>query len=189
MPRRLRNLPPGSVAHVVNRGNDKRLLFRCASEFEDFLQLVSWAKGLCPVRIAAYCVMSNHWHFVFWAEDDGDVLRFLHRLTTTHAIGWRKRTGTVGQGHVYQDRFHDSKVFTERYYFNLLRYVEQNPLRAHLVRSCKDWRWSSLSERLGHDRGILTSGPAPVPFEWEQLVDETLPGETVDEIRSSLLDR
>ena len=65
MPAHSRNLPAGSVVHVVNRGNDKRCLFACTRDYEEFLQLVLWAKTKCPVRIVAYCVMSNHWHFVF----------------------------------------------------------------------------------------------------------------------------
>jgi len=186
MPRPLRILPPGSVAHVVNRGNDKRLLFDRAREFEDFLHLVRWAKSQCPVEIVAYCVMGNHWHFVFWVSSGGDVSRFLHRLTTTHAKRWRKRTGTVGCGHVYQDRFHASKIFTERYYYNVLRYVEQNPQRANLVRQARDWRWSSLAERLGNGRGLLSPGPVdPLPG-WEDLIDQPLPEADIEEIRSSL---
>jgi predicted glycosyl hydrolase (DUF1957 family) len=38
MPRSLRNLPHGSVVHCVNRGNDKRVLFERAREYEDFLE-------------------------------------------------------------------------------------------------------------------------------------------------------
>ena len=186
MPRPLRNLPPGSVVHCVNRGNDKRVLFGHPREFEDFLQLVQWAKGQCPVRIVAYCLMSNHWHFVFWVECQGDVSRFLHRLTTTHATSWRKRTGTVGCGHVYGDRFHGSKVFTENYYFNVLRYVEQNPWRAKLVGASRDWKWSSLVERLGNGRGLLDPSPVDMPLDWPSLVDEELPEDTLEEIRSAL---
>jgi putative transposase len=186
MPRDLRNLQPGSVVHCVNRGNDRRPLFERACEYEDFLQLVLWAKAQCAVRILAYCLMSNHWHFVCWVLAHGDVSRFLHRLTTTHAVGWRKRTRTVGEGHVYKDRFHDSKVYTERYYYNLLRYVEQNPLRANLVRASRDWRWSSLHERLGNVRGIIEDGPAPLPMGWPEIVDDRLPDDAIREIRSSL---
>jgi len=186
MARSLRILPPGSVVHVVNRGNDKRLLFERAREYEDFLELVRWAKGKSPVRIVAYCIMSNHWHFGFWAEVLGDVSRFLHRLTTTHATSWRRRTGTVGCGHVYQDRFHGSRIFTERHYFNVLRYIEQNPLRAHVVRRAHDWRWSSLAERLGNGRGLLDDDPVGVPYEWEGLVEEELTEAAVEEVRSDL---
>jgi putative transposase len=187
MPRSLRNLPPGSVVHCVNRGNDKRVLFDGAQEFEDFLRLVIWAKAQCAMRILAYCIMSNHWHFVLWSEYHGDVSRFLHRLTTTHAMGWRRRTDTVGFGHVYQHRFHDSKIFTEAHYYNVLRYVEQNPLRANLVRASRDWRWSSLQERLGNGRGIiLEDGPALLPLDWPACVDEHLSETTLQEIRSAL---
>jgi putative transposase len=186
MPHHSRNLPAGNVVHVVNRGNDKRLLFERAREYDEFLQLVAWAKDVCPVRIVAYCVMSNHWHFVFWVEIEWDVSAFLHRLTTTHAIRWRRRTCTVGNGHVYQDRFKAKSIFTERYYYNCLRYVEQNALSAGLVGSAKEWRWSSLAERLGNGRSILSPDPVGVPLGWAELVDQPLPERDADEIRNSL---
>jgi putative transposase len=186
MPRKSRNLPVGSVVHIVNRGNDKRPLFQTVRDFEEFLGLVAWAKDVCPVRIVAYCVMTNHWHFVFWVEVEWDVSAFLHRLSTTHSMRWRRRTETVGLGHVYQDRFKNSQIFSERHYYNCLRYVEQNPLRAGLVRSAKEWRWSSLSERLGSGRGILDADPVGLPIGWNELVDQPLPELDAEEIRTSL---
>jgi|RhiMethySRZTD1v2_1073278.scaffolds.fasta_scaffold06768_5 REP-associated tyrosine transposase len=186
MPRNSRNLPAGCVVHCVNRANDKRPLFTRASEYEDFLHLVAWAKGRCRVRMVAYCIMYNHWHFVFWVEYEWEVSAFLHLLTTTHAINWRRRTDTVGCGSVYQGRFKSSMVLTEQYYFNLLRYVEQNPLRADIVRSSKDWRWSSLTERSGNGRALLDPGPLVLLPDWHLSIDEPLSGRTVDEIRRSL---
>ena len=130
--------------------------------------------------------MSNHWHFVFWVEVEWDVSAFLHRLTTTHAVRWRHRTHTVGYGSVYGGRFKASSIFTERYYFNCLRYVERNPMEAGLVRSAKDWRWSSLAERLGNGRGILSTDPIGLPVGWADLVDRPLPQRDAEEIRKSL---
>ena len=186
MPRPLRFLPAGCVSHVVNRGNDKRLLFERAQDFEEFLGLVLWTKARCPVEIVAYCLMGNHWHFVLWQTSDQQISTFLHLLTTTHAKSWRRRTGTVGLGHVYQDRFRSSCIFTERYYLNAIRYVEQNPLRANLVNASSQWRWSSLAERLGEPWNILDKGPTPLPVDWAKLVDETIPEEAIEEIRKSL---
>jgi putative transposase len=162
------------------------MLFERSREFEEFLGLVAWAKAICPVRIVAYCIMSNHWHFVFWVEVEWDVSAFLHRLTTTHAKRWRRETHTVGHGHVYGDRFRASSIYSERYYYNCLRYVERNPLEAGLVRSATEWRWSSLSERDGNGRGILDPDPVGLPIGWPELVDQPLPERDVDEIRSSL---
>lgn len=186
MPRYSRNLPVGSVVHIFNRGNDKRFLFERAQDFEEFLTLVSWAKSICPVRIVAYCIMSNHWHFVFWVEVEWDVSAFLHRLTSAHAQRWRRATETVGEGHVYGDRFKGCRIFTERYYYNCLRYVEQNPLKAGLVQHCRDWRWSSLTERLGSDRGILDPDPVGLPDDWLEFVDQPMSDEETEEIHSTL---
>ena len=186
MPGSSRNLPAGTVVHIYNRGNDKRMLFVRARDFEDFLRLVAWVKSVCPVRIVAYCIMGNHWHFVFWVEVEWDVSAFLHRLTTTHAKRWRLRTQTIGQGHVYQDRFKASTIFSERYYFNCLRYVEQNPLAAGLVHSAKDWPWGSFAERLGKQRGILDADPVGLPMGWTELVDRPLADCEADEIRNAL---
>lgn len=186
MPHNSRNLPPGCVVHCVNRAHDKRPLFRRATEYEGFLRLVAWAKGECPVRIVAYCLMYNHWHFVFWVEVEWDVSAFLHRLTTTHAMEFRRRTDTKGHGSVYKGRFKSSEVLSEGYYFNLLRYVEQNPLRAGIVRSSKHWRWSSLAERCGSAHALLDPGPLLLLPDWHLAIDEPVSQMTLDEIRSSL---
>lgn len=186
MPAKSRNLPVGTVVHVFNRGNDKRLLYERVREFEEFLGLVAWAKSVCPVRMVAYCIMSNHWHFVFWVEIEWDVSAFLHRLTGTHAKRWRRRHNTAGLGHVYQDRFKAATIYNEKYYFNCIRYVEQNPLVAGLVHSARDWRWSSLAERLGNGRAILDRDPIGLPADWIRLVDQPLPEHDAEEVRTKL---
>jgi putative transposase len=187
MPRRLRYLPPGSVHHVVNRGNDKRILFETVHDFEQFLSLIAWAKVRTMIRIVAYCIMRNHWHLVLWPGEAGQVEAFQHLLTTTHAIRRRRLTCTVGEGHIYQDRYRAFEIWGEAHYLNVLRYVESNPLRANLVKSSAQWRWSSLYERLGHPRNILDEGPMPLPNDWVALVDTSLPPSVAEEIRSSLL--
>ena len=187
MPRPLRFLPAGSVHHVVNRGNDKQTLFESTRDFEEFLKLIVWAKSRVPIRIPAYCLMRNHWHFVLWPAEREQTETFLHLLSTTHAIRRRRITCTVGHGHVYQDRYHASSIWTERYYINVMRYVEANALRANLVKAAEKWRWSSLYERTANSRGIIDEGPMPLPDDWLTLVNTCQPQETVDEIRKGLL--
>ena len=36
------------------------------------------------LRILSYCLMPNHWHLVLCPLQDGDLGRFMQRLTTTH---------------------------------------------------------------------------------------------------------
>ena len=80
MPRPLRFLPAGSVHHIVNRGNDKRTLFESPRDYEEFLRLMAWAKHRANVRIPAYILIRNHWHFVLWPSAEGQVEAFQHLL-------------------------------------------------------------------------------------------------------------
>lgn len=186
MPRSPRYAPANSVHHVINRGNERRVLFAANADFARFLKLMGWAKQQCPMRILAYCLMPNHWHMVLWPEQRGDLSRFMQRLCTAHAITLRRVTSTVGLGHVYQHRYHAFAVESEAYYYYALRYVEANPLRAGLVGAAKDWEWSSLPERLGENRGLIEDGPLKLPPRWPELVDTSVPADVLTDLRKRL---
>jgi len=162
MPRPLRATLPHGVAHVVNRGNERRKLFDGPHEYNDFLQMVDRSLLRHPVRLLAYALMPNHWHLVVWPESPDGLSQFLHYLTTLHAVRFRKATGTAGSGHVYQGRFHATSVSLDLQYWLTMRYVEANPLRANLVASAEDWPWTSLAERVGR-RVRIVDGPVPMP--------------------------
>jgi putative transposase len=88
--------------------------------------------------------MPNHWHFVLWPENDGDLGRFMQRLTVTHVTRWQKNYNMVGYGHVYQGRYKSFPVETDDYFYQVMRYTERNALRANRVRRAEEWPWGSL---------------------------------------------
>jgi len=50
------------------------------------------------MRILAYCLMPNHWHFLLWPERDGELAAFMKKLTITHVRNWqehRRRVDTL----------------------------------------------------------------------------------------------
>lgn len=49
------------------------------------------------MRIVSYCLMSNHWHFVLWPENEGDLGAFMQQLTITHARNWQGNRRRVGR--------------------------------------------------------------------------------------------
>ena len=57
------------------------------------------------MRILAYCLMPNHWHLVLYPRADGDLAKFLQRITLTHTQRYHAQTRTVGYGHIYQGRY------------------------------------------------------------------------------------
>ncbi len=108
-------------------------MFRKDADFEAFERVMVEAHDRQPIRILSYCVMSNHWHFVVWPEQDGQVTDFFRRLAHTHAVRWRVSHRTVGYGHLDQGRFKSFPGQSDDHPLSLLRYVERNPLSAGLV--------------------------------------------------------
>jgi putative transposase len=183
MPRSRRLIPPNSVIHVINRGNDRRRLFDAAAEYDEFRSLMRHALAREPVRLVAYVLMPNHWHLVAWPEAGTQLSRFLHLVCSAHAARWRWRAGSTGQGHVYQDRCHAFIVESERQYYNVLRYVEANPLRAGLVATATAWTWSSLAERCESRAELIVPGPLALPDRWADIVDLTMPADVLEDLR------
>lgn len=178
MPRTRRQSPGGIVYHVLNRANGKQAIFQGYSDFNVFEKILAEGLKKIPMRLTAYCIMSNHWHLLLWPYNDGDLSTFIHWITMTHSQRWHSIHNTSGTGHLYQGRFKSFPVQNESYYLTTLRYIESNPLRAGLVKSSLDWTWSSLAIRKGIAKGGITisAGPVELPDDWFGLVD-ILPGE------------
>jgi putative transposase len=54
----------GHVYHVLNRSAGRLTLFRTDQDFAAFQDLIAEAQQLHAIRLLAYCLMPNHWHFV-----------------------------------------------------------------------------------------------------------------------------
>jgi REP element-mobilizing transposase RayT len=132
------------VFHVLNRGVGRRVLFTKDEDFLAFERVVEETLRTRRMRLWAYCLMPNHWHFVVWPERDGDLPAFMQQVTNTHVKRWKEHRHEIGYGHLYQGRYQCFPVETEDYFYQVVRYVERNALRANLVEQAESWRWSSL---------------------------------------------
>ena len=146
MPRVARIAPGGLIYHVLNRGVGKMKLFRSGKDFEAFQRCLGATQKSTPVRMLAYCVMNNHWHLVLWPENDGDLARFMLRLTTMHVRRWLINRHQVGSGHVYQGRYKSFAIQNDAHLAIACRYVERNPVRAGAAESSAQWPWGSAGQ-------------------------------------------
>jgi putative transposase len=184
MPRRL--VSPGHVVHVLNRSVRRERLFHHDPDYEAFEQVLGEALEQVPTRLLAYCVMPNHWHLVMWPYTT-ELSRFMHWLTLTHARRWHLSRGSLGSGHVYQNRYGAVPVQTECHLLTLLRYVERNALTARLVARAEDWRWCSLWRHCNScDDLPLTPWPILRPPEWIAFVNEPQRQRELDAIRTAI---
>ena len=142
MPRTARVAPGGMVFHMLNRGVARMQVFEKAGGYQAFERVLKETLHETPTRICDYCLMPNHWHLLLWPEHDGDLARFMQRLTITHVRRWQENRHYVGLGHVYQGRYKSFPVEKDEHFLAVARYVERIALRANLVLRAEEWRWS-----------------------------------------------
>jgi putative transposase len=179
------------VFHVLNRGNDRRTIFEDCGDYEAFLRLLGQTQQVAPMRVLAYCLLSNHWHMVLWPEHDGDLAAFMHRTTTAHVRRWHLHHRSVGRGHLYQGTYKSFPVQEDEHFYSLCRYVERNAQRANLVPRAEKWRWGSLAQSL-KQQGVeetveLSTWPVPRPRNWVELVNEVQTEAELEALRTSVV--
>jgi putative transposase len=160
----------------MNRAVARLPLLQKDEDFDAFERILIEAMEKHPIRLLAYCLMPNHWHFVLWPTEDHEMTDFLRWLTLTHAQRWHAHYHTTGTGHLYQGRFKAFPIQEDEHLYTVLRYVERNPLRAGLAERAENWRWSSLYHRRGGEgdriRALLHTWPVAMPADWEKRVHQ-----------------
>jgi putative transposase len=177
------------VYHAWNRANFRSALFKKPAHYQDFLALVEESVLFVPMRILAYCLMPNHWHLVLYPRANGDLGKFLQRITLTHTQRYHALTRTVGHGHLYQGRYKSLPVERDKHFLALVRYVERNAKRAGLVRKAEDWPWSSAHVRLygkKEEKKLLSPWPVPEPRDYRRWLNRSQPREEVENIRYAI---
>jgi hypothetical protein len=73
MARQPRHAPGGIVYHVLNRVVARLPHFQKPADYDAFQRVLGEALERCPIRILAFVLMPNHWHFALWPKREGDL--------------------------------------------------------------------------------------------------------------------
>ena len=144
MPRRPRVSTGGLAYHVLNRRVGRLRLFDKPGDYLAFEKILQQAHERTGIRVAAYCLMPNHWHLLLWPRDDGELSEVMRWITVTHTQRWHAHRQTSGSGPVYQGRFKSFPVQSDEHFLTVARYVERNALRAKLVKRAEQWQWGRV---------------------------------------------
>lgn len=179
----------GYVYHVLNRANARITIFNTDKEYQVFEQILFDAVEKFKMRLVSYTLMPNHFHLILYPRNEGEIKKFMHWLTLTHTQRWHVNTKTIGHGHVYQGRYKSFLVEGDSHLWALLAYVERNPLRAKLVKSLKDWKWSSYYKRLHGtplQKKLLATESIAWPDNYDNLLTLNEDKEKLEIIRNSI---
>jgi putative transposase len=124
-----------------------------ASRRDLFLRLLEQTRQKYRFEVLGYVVMPEHFHLLTSEPQVGNpstVLQVLKQRFAQHILS-RRRTDRQqrllfsGQPvHVWQARFYDFNVWTERKRIEKLRYMHRNPVKRGRVLEPDQWAWSSF---------------------------------------------
>ncbi|MCX5848910.1 MAG: transposase [Deltaproteobacteria bacterium] len=140
MARPLRIIYPDAWYHVMNRGRSRVQIYREQDDYFAFVELLREASAMWKVRIAAYCLMSNHYHLLIQTPG-ANLSRFMRHLNGIYTQYFNRTYKSDGP--LFRGRYKSIVVESDSYLLELVRYIHRNPLQAGLVKRLEDYRWSS----------------------------------------------
>ena len=154
MPRRKRMYLPGYPYHIVQRGNNREACFVEPENYRFYLELWKECIKRYGVDVHAYCLMTNHIHFLVTPAEPDSISRAMQVVGSRYGYYFNKmykRSGTVWEG-----RHKSSLVQSDRYLLTCYRYIEMNPVVAGMVNKPEQYRWSSYLVNAWAGKSLIT---------------------------------
>ena len=115
----------GAWYHVLNRGAEKRPIFRSRRCYQKFLELLSNLPLRFGVRIYGYVLMGNHYHVQIQTQE-ANLSKAVHWLNVSYSVWFNRSHGRVGP--LFQGRF-KAIMHEASEALRINRYIHLNPVR------------------------------------------------------------
>ena len=142
-----RDFSPNCLYHIITRGNNEQPIFLHKKDYIRYLHCLEKYARKFPLRILAFCLMSNHTHLILKEEADIVISEFMHDFNTAYTMYFNLRHSR--SGHLLEGPFKHILIETDEYLVHLSRYIHLNPTSAGLVGKPQEYPWSSYRHYLG----------------------------------------
>jgi putative transposase len=138
MARQPRFVIPNQPHHIIQRGNNRQIVFCATTDYHHYLEKLLSVSEKYNCKIHAYVPMSNHVHLLVTPLKEDGISQMMQTLGTYYARYFNyhyQRTGTLFEG-----RYKSIPIDTEQYLFTCMRYIELNPVRAQMVHTPSEYK-------------------------------------------------
>ncbi len=195
----------GEFYHIYNRGVEKREFFLDLNDQKRFFQSMHEFNTLEPigsiyekqfidkkfgskaskseklVNFVAYCLNSNHYHFILEQTADKGIEKFMQRLGTGYAKYFNKKYKRSGV--LFQGKFKAVHVSSNNYLLHLSAYVNLNNLvhqleskASKLVKSKTSWEEYIEDNSVGFCKRSIILEQFKNKREYKKFAEESLRG-------------
>ena len=145
---------PGALHFVTGNLINRTRFFKEDLACSAFFKVCNDLKNKWPAKVIAYVLMPDHFHLIVNPRD-GDIRGFngaLKSLSAREVIRLdsenqflRAAPDVDGSTHqVWQESFKAQALWSGWMVWQKIHYIHGNPVKARLVKSTKDYRWSSF---------------------------------------------
>ena len=174
MPNRLHRYYGAGYLHFVTTScYQRRPVLGTPQNRDLFLEVFEQVRSSYHFVVVGYVVMPEHVHLLLSEPERGNpsvvVQALKQRFARSLLRNLRSSAGlrpdtlwstVIEEGHIWQRRFYDFVVFTEKKRVEKLRYMHRNPVKRRLVLDPHQWPWSSYRHYADGERGpVLVNEP------------------------------
>ena len=138
---------PGYPHHIIQRGNNRQMIFADRQDFETMLTLLAENAQKFAVAVHAYVLMDNHFHLLATPATAEALPLMMQAVGRSYVRYFNQRHGRSGT--LWEGRYRSTLIETERYLLACMVYIDLNPVRAGMVTQPGAWPWSSHPHYLG----------------------------------------
>ncbi len=109
-------------------------------------------RGWYGFYVTGYVVMPEHIHLLVSEPERGTLALVLQMLKQNTSRQLRQFTRG---GPLWQERYYDFNVWSEKKRLEKLRYIHRNPVKRGLVERPEDWEWSSFKHYISGTEGVV----------------------------------
>jgi putative transposase len=193
MPRQSRFLLAGIAAHITQRGHNGADCFHREGDYLLYLLHLRELAEKHACAVHAYCLMTNHVHLLLTPSSEQACSALMRDLGQRYVQYFNRRYGRIGT--LWQGRYWANAAESARYVLGCYRYIERNPVEAHMVRLPGDYPWSSVAANTGQRVDALIRPHAEYlalgndgvirQTSYSELVHKPLEADLVRQIRES----
>ncbi|CAN5118310.1 hypothetical protein BH11PAT3_BH11PAT3_2930 [soil metagenome] len=167
----MRNLTiaPGEHYHIFNRGVGKQVIFHDKKDYQRFLFLIlhfQFSGAYNPlgryvkefvehrvfnilsekreIELAAFCLMSNHFHLIIKESEEGGISRYMQRVLNSYTKYFNAKYSK--SGHLFQGPYKAVHIEDDKQLLHVSAYIHKNPSE------WKDYEWSTYIDYVLENR-------------------------------------
>lgn len=143
MPRKPRMYLQTNFFHIVNQGVNKEYIFDSELNKKQYLKLLFQNKDKHNINIISFAIMDNHFHLLVYIKNIKELSEYMKSVNESYAMFYNKLKNRVGP--VFRERFKSQPIVNEKYLYQCVLYIHENPVKAGITSKIDKYAFASTT--------------------------------------------